>query len=399
MRLPDVPDVRQLTQLSASLYEALLMCRARAAWLAFGSRGMVPQHPKGLLGTCVHTVLQRSQSGAFSGSEGEIRAAARVVFDQEAKELYDRAHPLMRAKFSAPERMPYYYLFRERAALLATRIHSPPSTVGGRRSVSGRDARQPTLLIETTMRSRDGLLAGRPDHIDGASGEVLDFKTGTSADDASEISEAEARQLRFYAYLGSEAEMALTKGVIIRGDGTRLELEVPEGDAVAEGERARDSLQTFNSHVAGGFEQLAQPAPRVCRYCPCIPFCEPFWRSVDPSWIDLSGPCVEGTINQVHTATVQGTELLTIDIAVTRGNLSPRTVTLQHLPLAWACADGSPTPGAGDVVRIVGGSVSEAPQGPTIILPNRVATAFWTVSRAERPAENRTTARGEPSSG
>jgi len=400
MRIPEQPDVRELKHLSASLYEALLVCEARAAWLAFGDRQMVPQHPKALLGTCVHAVLERGYNGALSGSEDEIRAAAREAFDQKAKELYDRAHPLVRAKFTAPERIPYYYLFRERAALLALET-TPPMAAAGRGLVSGSDVhRPPALLIETTLRSRDGLLVGRPDHVDTAAGEVVDFKTGTSADDgASEISDSEARQLRFYVHLGRDAGLALTRAAIIRGDGSRLKLDVPEADATAEGEKARDVLRSFNARVDDGFQQLAEPSPEACRHCPCVPFCEPFWRNVDPAWIDLSSTCLEGTISQVHTATVQGTELLTVDVAVSRGNIAPGIATLQQLPLTWACGDGSPIPEAGDVIRIVGARVSDTPEGPTLILPDRIATTFWTVRRALTPGGNPNIESVEASSG
>jgi len=57
MHIPNAPDVMPLQQLSPSIYEALLRCRARATWAAFGDRSTLPQHPKALLGSCLHGLV------------------------------------------------------------------------------------------------------------------------------------------------------------------------------------------------------------------------------------------------------------------------------------------------------------------------------------------------------
>src|SRR5712691_5703311 len=103
MRVPLAPSINPLQQLSPSVYEALLRCNARGAWAAHRDRSAVPQHPKALLGVCLHGVVEDAHNGRLIGSDGEGRlAGAREIFDRRAKSLYEQAHPLVRAKFSSP---------------------------------------------------------------------------------------------------------------------------------------------------------------------------------------------------------------------------------------------------------------------------------------------------------
>jgi hypothetical protein len=49
-------------------------------------------------------------------SDESRRAIARQAFDRHAKSAYENAHPLLRAKFPSPQRLPFYNMLRERAA-------------------------------------------------------------------------------------------------------------------------------------------------------------------------------------------------------------------------------------------------------------------------------------------
>ncbi len=385
MRIPGQPAVKELKHLSPSLYEVVLACKARAAWVAFGEREAVPQHPTALLGTCVHAVVEDAHNGGLSRGAHESRPAEpREIFDRKARELYERAHPLIRAKFAAPERVPYYHLFRERAALVATEAAAHRQTTRPGAGVASQGAQaERTGLVETTLRSRDGLLLGRPDYLDVSAGVVVDYKTGAGPDgDPAGLRSSEARQLRLYVHLANEAGLALNKGAVVRSNGRRVELDVSEADAVAEGQRAREALRAFNARAAEGFEHLAEPSPDSCRYCPCIPFCKPFWEKATADWADQCGTHVEGTISSVSRATVQNTALITFEMAVTRGTTAPRPTVVQQLPETWACADGTPPPEAGDIVRVTNGRLGEDTEGAAVIRPDRVTTALWTVRRA-----------------
>ncbi len=384
MRLPEHPTVKELKHLSPSLYEAVLACKARAAWIAFGDREAVPSHPRALLGSCVHAVVENANNGGLPAGDPESRrAAAREIFRRKAKELYDRAHPLARAKFAAPERMPYYYLFRERAAVLALEA-AARRDVGhpaAAPTVQGAQA-QPAALVETTLRSRDGLLVGRPDYVDAGAGEVIDYKTGVGPEaDPAGLRDSEVRQLRLYVHLAREAGLELKKGAVVRADGRRVELNVSAADAAAEGQRAREALRAFNAEAGAGFERLTEPSPESCRYCPCIPFCEAFWEKARAAWVDQCGTQVEGTVSSVSRAIVQNTALITLELDVTRGTIAPGAAILQQLPEKWACEDGAPSPEVGDVVRVVNCRLADA-EGAAVIRPDRLATALWTVRRA-----------------
>lgn len=378
MRVPHAPGVTPLQQLSPSVYEALLRCRARAAWAAFGDRSTLPQHPKALLGVCLHGVVEDAHNGRLAGLDGEGRlAAARDLFDQRARFLYDQAHPLVRVKFSSPERLPYYNLCRERAALEAA-----ASSERVERGVPAADAAQLAPLLglyaEKKLLSRDGLLVGWPDLIDAATQEVVDYKTGAPQDKAVDaVSEAEARQLRLYVHLAHDNGLPVSRAVVARADGRRASIEVSREEADAEGHSARELLAQYNAAAGVTFNDAAQPSPASCRFCPCIPFCEAFWRAASPTWEDQCGVHLEGRVAAIEESTVQGMKLMTLRVQVQRGTVASGEAFVEQIPEAWTTADGSNPPREGAVVRVVharrGGD-----DAPPVIRADRTATSVWT---------------------
>lgn len=377
MRIPNEPTVAPLTHLSPSLYEAARTCKARASWMAFGDRHLIPQHPSALLGSSVHAVVEDAHAGRIPpGSDDSRKAVARTLFDEHARQLYDQAHPLLRVKFPSPERTPFYHLYRERAVLLALEAATRPSAshpLGAR--PAGRP--QSATLVEQTLRSQDNLLVGRPDYVDEAAGEVIDYKTGPGPEaDPDGLHEAEKRQLRFYVHLAQEVGINVAVGAIVRADGRRARLDIPAADAAAEGLRARETLQAFNAEVGKRFAALAAPSPENCRYCPCIPLCEGFWQNAAADWADRCGWHVEGVVSNVQSATMQATVLLTMDLSATRGTVAHAATVLQQLPERWVCADGAPSLCNGDLIRIVDARCDIA-DGLTLIRPDRVSTTVW----------------------
>ena len=242
----------------------------------------MPQHPKAILGICLHGVVEAAHTGRFtSADEGSTRGAARELFDRSAADLHRRAHVLLRAKFSSPERMPYYNLFRERAAVLAVQVVSRQDAMQESALPIGESSGGPRGgLTEEKLTSRDGLLSGRADYIDTLASEIVDYKTGVGPEDEPEgLLDSEARQLRFYAHVARDRGIAVTKGVVVRADGRRVSIALPEDAVAAEGKRAREVLGAINAKVGRSFEEVADPSPVNCVNCPCIPFCEPFWMA------------------------------------------------------------------------------------------------------------------------
>lgn len=380
MRLPQPTIVNPIRQLSPSVYEVLLRCRARGAWAAHGDRSLVPVLPKALLGTCFHAVVEDAHNGNLSGLDDETAlTAARSAFDRRGATLYSQGHPLLRAKFSSPEKLPYYNLYRERAALEATGCAARIEGTGPAPAREVETTPAAATLAEKRLVSSDGLIVGRPDFVDLAAGEVVDYKTGLGPQDGlTEMSDAEVRQLRLYVHLAIENGMRISRAVIARADGRRASIDVTPEQAAREGLQARELLAEYNSRAGEQFDLAAQPSPESCQFCPCIPFCNAFWRAASPDWAERCGIHIEGRVDGSEASTVQGLTLVTLRVDGRRGTVPAGETFVEQVPEAWMTADGSERPRTGDTARIVyGRMVTEAP--PHVIRVDRVATSVWTV--------------------
>jgi hypothetical protein len=348
------------------------------AWTVAGRRSELPDHPKALLGTCFHKVVEAAATGRFpSGNEELTGDAARDMFDQLATAAYGRAHPLLRVKYQSVDVLPYYYLFRERAALMARRVaeRTPPAPSP---SAAVSHAGPSRRLVEKELTSRDGLLFGRPDYLDAQAREILDYKTGASGDDATAMSPAEARQLRLYVHLALENDLPVSRAVIVRPGGQRAEAEVTKPEAAAEGHQARELLEQFNQMAGRPFEAVAEPSADTCKFCSCIPFCEPFWRASSPAWLEHCGTHVEGRIKAITESQVQGNPVLTFHLDVTRGTVDAQEAFVEQVPESWTTAGGGARPKIADVLRIVHGRAN-LPAAAPVIHVDRTLTSLWTI--------------------
>lgn len=372
MLVPDPPTPDRIERISPTLYETLLGCPARAAWSVHGRRGALAAHPSALLGTCFHGVMEAVQTREISGNPGDCRQAARGHFDRLAARMHTDAHALLKAKFSSPEKLPFYNLFRERAAVLAGAYAerfdgSGPSTEGQRR------------VAEQRFTSSDGLIVGRPDLIDVATAEVVDYKSGLAVEDGWRVADREARQLNLYAYLAMQAGVHVSRGTIVRGNGETATIEILPTTADAEAGRAREALAEYNASVDGrSFYDVARPAPDNCRMCPCLPMCERFWEASDPTWQEGCGIHVEGTVVAVEHGLHQSTPLVSLRVDGLRGTLGAATVAVEQVPLAWPTADGDRAPEIGDLVRVVDARLT-SPEEPIVVRADRIMTALWRV--------------------
>ena len=115
---------------------------------------------RSLLGIGVHGVLERAARSGISGTteDHRVRKAARH-FDEQMKGILQRAHPLVRAKFGSPERIPFYNLYRARATRIAAQM---PRTHSGFVVSAAAPGREPSRLAELTLKSRDQRVRGRP---------------------------------------------------------------------------------------------------------------------------------------------------------------------------------------------------------------------------------------------
>ena len=343
---------------------------------------MLPDHPGAILGVCFHTVLAAANMGRFDEDSDTTRASARDMFDQRARTLYESAHPLLQAKFPSVERMPYYNLHRERAALLAVSIASSRHAGAASDDVETETVRGQTR-VERQLTSSDGLIVGRPDYVDRMAGVVVDYKTGLAAEgQTGAVTESEGRQLRLYAYLVSQTEgIEISKGAIVRGDGQRNEIAIRKSAVDSEASRAKGQLGAINAAADAGksFYDLASPSSDNCSMCPCIPLCEPFWRDAKPEWADSCGVHIQGRVTEISTTSIQGFALVTLNVEVTGGTLRCSSVPLEQVPDAWLRTGGSVLPSVGNVVRVVHARQTTRDSEPEVLRADKALTSLWIV--------------------
>jgi CRISPR/Cas system-associated exonuclease Cas4 (RecB family) len=371
MLVPTPPAIKKIERISPTLYEAAMKCTSRAAWLAGGDREILPPHPRALLGIGVHAVLVRARSGGVAGTtEDERRADAERLFDEKMRELFAVTHPLLQAKFDEPDRLPFYNLFRARAAQMAADAAASSSGRVGQavaRTAIGGPA------VEAALVSKDGRVAGRADVLDPANATVIDYKTGV-AGDAGPLTESELRQLRLYAYLANENGIAITRGVIERADRSRAEVPISAQEAEEAGRRALVVLDGYNQHAGKPFASGASPSPDACRFCPCIPFCEAFWRTAEPQWSGQCGTHVEGVVESV-----EGDQLVSINLNVTRGTGAKGPAVVTRLSREWLTFSGAAIPQPQQTVRVTDAAYMEESTAPAVFRADRITTAVWTV--------------------
>jgi hypothetical protein len=392
MLIPTAPEPTTVDRISPALYEDLLTCYAKGAWDIGGDRGRVPPQPARLLGVAFHAVLEAVHQGEISGDPHERREAARQAFDRSAARLYESAHPLVRVKFRSPERLPYYNQQRELAAMLAMETDGPHA---GAADASRRGAAAGGA--EHWYVSEDGLIFGRPDFVDVARREVVDYKTGHVGDGAA-LSDREKRQLALYAFLVQEAGIDVEKGRIVRADGEQTDTPITVEAAQAEAVEARSALNAYNVAAAtSGFKAIASPSTDGCRFCECKPFCEAFWESAIPDWGETCGVHCEGLVmGSPARGDLQGVEVLSLRLRSSRGTVpAGREVIVPQVPVAWFTADGDRVPQEGDLVRLVDGRRSSLPENemdeaedagesetPLVVNGDRISSTFWRVDGA-----------------
>lgn len=371
MLVPIPPAIKKIERISPTLYEAALKCTSRAAWLAGGDRKLMPSHPRALLGIGVHAVLEHTRSGAIAGAtEGERRADAERLFDEKMRDLFPAAHPLLHAKFDGADRLPFYNLFRARAAQMAVDEAVPP---GERRGQRGSQASTSGPSVEAALISKNGRVGGRIDVLDAANATVIDYKTGVAGDSGA-VTDGELRQLRLYAYLANENGIAITRGVIERADRTRAEVPISPAQAADEGRRAIAVLDEYNQHVGKPFDSAAAPSPDACRYCPCIPFCEAFWKNAETQWAAQCGTHIEGVVESV-----EGGALVSINVNLTRGAGEKGPSVVTRLSREWLVFPGATLPQPQQTVRVTDAAYVEDSSAPAVFRADRIATAVWVV--------------------
>jgi PD-(D/E)XK nuclease superfamily len=371
MFVPKPPPIPKLDRISPTVYEAALRCVARAAWLGSGDRKLLAPHPRASLGIGVHAVLEQARRAGIPGdSEEQRRDAAAKLFDEKMAAVFVQTHPLLRAKFEVQDRIPFYNLYRARAAQIASEMASVPRT---RTRAVPAHAEGLTTHVEATLVSKDGRIAGRPDVIEAEAATVVDYKTGSPAD-SQRLTDNELRQLRLYAFLAAESGIPIRTGVIERANRERVEVQISQKEAADEGGRALKVLDEYNRHAGGAFSDAASPSPEACRHCPCIPLCEAFWNASEPGWEAECGTQVEGTVESVD-----GDSLMSIHLNVVRGTGARGPAVITRLSREWLTLNEMDVPRPGEMVRVTDAAHVAETTSPAVFRADRVTTAVWRV--------------------
>jgi hypothetical protein len=162
------------------------------------------------------------------------------------------------------------------------------------------------VKVEQTIVSADGQVVGRPDRVEEADNHacVVDMKTGRRIDAVA--SEAERRQLLFYAYLWHDRTGAWPdQGVIETAEGVRIEVELLPAEANEVVSAVVAARERLNQQIAEGtpLEQLGEPSDESCPRCPFRVVCPAYWRVAGPS-PEPRGTDVRGVVERLEGGAV-----------------------------------------------------------------------------------------------
>jgi PD-(D/E)XK nuclease superfamily len=234
------------------------------------------------------------------------------------------------------------------------------------------------LGVEAVIVSKDGRVSGRADLLDASKETVIDYKTGAFGDSSSLVTDSEVRQLRLYAHLAGENGVSIRRGVIEHADRTRAEVPITPEQAAEEGRRARAALDEYNRHAGKSFDRGASPSQDACRFCPCIPFCDAFWSRAEAEWSGQCGTHVEGVVESV-----EGGDLVSINLTVTRGTGARGPAVVTRLSREWLTFLGAELPRPQQTVRVTDAAYVEESSAPVVFRADRITTAVWTVASRE----------------
>jgi hypothetical protein len=377
MKLPHVPVPEPISSVTPSFYNVILRCKAKAVWVRFGVRNSFPVSPFALLGTAFHMVTEASARGNLPDEESERREAAYALFEQEALRLLNASHPFVRRQFSSAHELPYFYRLQAQAAEASVAIGK--DTPASHHASAQNAVADSDRFAERKFVSRDGKINGRIDLVDASAGVIYDYKSGAEPE---AVTDAEARQMRLYAYLCAENDIPIERAVIVRRNGRQDDFLIAPEDAKREAEAAIGALNVFNQAANGNFREMASPSPSSCEGCPCLALCERFWEEAAPEWAAEVGLYAEGEVQSVRRSGEGSNALITLQMSVSRGTTTRGVDTMFPSP-AWASeADGDEPLRAGDVIRIMGAKAKlESAYVPSLShLPGNKMAEIWRVN-------------------
>jgi len=202
------------------------------------------------------------------------------LVDAEYKRLLEEWSP---AVVPLPRDWPFYAITQVRTI---NRVSEEFRTKRAR----GRGNANGSVRVERLIRDQENKLEGKPDRVivTGSGFYVLDLKTGYSLDS---ISDNHRRQLLIYAHLVSTTTNEPLLGIgVVTASGETIWADEDLEDASLLLNEVRSDVSDFKAKVDdSNFEDLANPSPDNCRYCPFRGVCRSYWNDVSPEWLDQRG--------------------------------------------------------------------------------------------------------------
>ncbi|HVW30395.1 MAG TPA: PD-(D/E)XK nuclease family protein [Polyangiaceae bacterium] len=314
--LPAIAPLAPLPHVAASELHHLLECPLhyvldRDAQL----RRLQPYAGAAIVGTAAHATLAALTRAFVDGAPGvkdSTRSVARKLFDaalereclRRDKAIAERGELPGDSRESPPE-LPFYGLTRARLARLAEERFgarwccAPPrlASRSGQES-AGEGSRAPRIVeVEYPLRSRDGLVRGIADSIDGRNGQLVieELKSGEATPERLAIWR---QQLLIYAELYRELHGLLPGMLRVQS----LPSGVHEFSCTAEecaqaADGARAALLDLNRRIEDGatIRDLARPSAKACANCAHRPWCEAYWTEGMPG---STGSDFTGTVSR-----------------------------------------------------------------------------------------------------
>jgi RecB family exonuclease len=259
----------------------------------------LPPHPKALLGTLIHGVMDRLRRSSFDSAEAAV-SEAKAVFDSMLETLERRLGTQLTTRSLVPlQRAVGLTAWRDRAALLkrwATALASTPDRSRDSVIPTKHQSEESNILrtytptrvvpvgTERTLVVPDLRLSGRPDLIErkaDGSVHVTDLKTGPILNKGGQLDEKYVLQVRLYALMIESLEPD-AKVVPWLEQSQRFTVlwddEVRDTTMLALAEILEYLPENKSLHATS----LAKEGPQ-CLYCRIRHRC-PVYLNVAPSW-------------------------------------------------------------------------------------------------------------------
>lgn len=270
--------------LSPTNLERLRLCWLQATFRA--SPGYPPRGvPSAVLGTAFHGTLQHlPQLIAEEQLVSAVDRRARAVAYFRAAVQRERARALSRPR---ERKLPWRDdVIQEMTIQIGIAAGNMSGNLAPAEAISLSElsapehlpTQQPTAVRETTLTSRDGLVAGRPDHVEltAAGPIIIDYKTG-KLDNPERIA-SYRRQCILYAWLWHEThgEWPIKFRLVHQISGVTHSEAIDPVEAQALGEAARALAAQLATPPSPAAQASTGPHCTLCAY---RPWCEPFWES------------------------------------------------------------------------------------------------------------------------